>query len=199
MSGETFDQFVKRHRGIVQSSGEIIPSNIRQLFAEFIFPPRSAGTVWWDMRDDNFCYSEQTDTVSLIDVDSLAAYADEILMDDIAEEMDGMIAPSEEHIEDLIRFLERWDRSTPLIVHCYAGISRSTAAAFISACVVSPCFPENEIARRLRLASPTARPNTRLVSIPDARLGRNGRMIRAVSAIGEGLGAYESTPFVIRL
>jgi predicted protein tyrosine phosphatase len=120
-------------------------------------------------------------------------------MDDIAEEMDGMIAPNQEHIESLIRFLERWDRSKPLIVHCYAGISRSTAAAFISACVLSPGLSEDEIARRLRLASPTARPNTRLISIADSRLDRNGRMIRAVNAIGEGLGAYESTPFAIRL
>jgi predicted protein tyrosine phosphatase len=120
-------------------------------------------------------------------------------MDDIAEEIDGMIAPSIEHLESLIGFLERWDRSKPLIVHCYAGISRSTAAAFISACVLSPGLSEDEIARRLRLASPTARPNSRLVSIADASLGRNGRMIRAVNAIGDGLGAYESTPFVIRL
>jgi hypothetical protein len=79
MPGETFDQFVKRRRELVQSNGLNMASIIRQLFAEIIFPLWSAGTVWWDMRDANFCYSEHTDTVSLIDVDSLGAYADEIL------------------------------------------------------------------------------------------------------------------------
>ena len=51
-------------------------------------------------------------------------------MDDIAEEMDGMIAPNEKHVEQLITFLKRWDQAQPMVVHCYAGISRSTAAAF---------------------------------------------------------------------
>ncbi len=120
-------------------------------------------------------------------------------MDDIADEMDGMIAPSEEHVEKLLAFLERWDRSQPLVVHCYAGISRSTAAAFIAACVISPDLDEAEIANRLRLASPTARPNIRLVAIADSYLGRNGRMVRAISQIGEGAGTYEAEPFKLYL
>src|SRR6202171_4381900 len=52
-------------------------------------------------------------------------------MDDIAEEMDGMIAPSEKHIERLLTFLKRWDRTQPMVVHCYAGISRSPPAGFV--------------------------------------------------------------------
>jgi predicted protein tyrosine phosphatase len=122
-----------------------------------------------------------------------------IEVDDIDEELDGMIAPSLEHIEQLIGFLERHDRAAPLIVHCYAGISRSTAAAFILACMLAPQLGESEIARRLRQASPTARPNTRLVALADAHLKRDGRMVRAVAMIGEGKGAYEGEPFTISL
>src|SRR5205085_9075779 len=112
-------------------------------------------------------------------------------MDDIADVMDGMIAPSEEHVERLIAFLGRWDRRQPMVVHCYAGISRSTAAAFVSACALAPAQDEAEIAARLRAASPTAYPNRRLVALADRHLGRRGRMSAAIETTGFGIGAYE--------
>jgi predicted protein tyrosine phosphatase len=122
-----------------------------------------------------------------------------IEVDDIAEEIDGMIAPGEAHIEELIGFLEKFDRAGPIVVHCYAGISRSTAVAYILACLLSRQLGEREIAKRLRAASPTARPNTRFVALVDTRLKRDGRMVRAMSMIGEGSGAYEGEPFTILL
>ena len=120
-------------------------------------------------------------------------------MDDIADEMDGMIAPSEKHVERLVTFLGRWDRAQPMVVHCYAGISRSTAAAFIAACALSPARTEIEIAARLRAASPTAYPNRRLVAFADRHLKRGGRMSAAIEAMGFGIGAYEAEPFVLDL
>jgi predicted protein tyrosine phosphatase len=122
-----------------------------------------------------------------------------IEVDDIDEELDGMIAPSLTHLEQLISFLGKWDGTTPIVVHCYAGISRSTAAAFILACILSPTLNEREVARRLRLASPTARPNKRFIALADSHLKRDGRMIHAVSMIGEGKGAYEGDPFSLCL
>lgn len=116
-------------------------------------------------------------------------------MDDIADPIEGMIAPNEGHVEQLVNFVHRWDKAQPLVVHCFAGISRSTAAAFIAACALAPKRDEAEIAMRLRAASPTATPNPRLVLLADDRLGRNGRMVRAVAQIGLGLAAYEADPF----
>jgi predicted protein tyrosine phosphatase len=101
-------------------------------------------------------------------------------VDDITEALEGMIAPNEEHVEELTASLEGWNRSTPLIVHCYAGISRSTATAFVLACALLPNLAETEIAKRLRLASPATRPNTRIVAHADSYLKRGGRMVRAV-------------------
>ena len=49
-------------------------------------------------------------------------------MDDIAKPMEGYEAPAAHQIETLIEFATRWDRTAPLVVHCYAGISRSTAS-----------------------------------------------------------------------
>jgi len=120
-------------------------------------------------------------------------------MDDIAAEMDGMIAPSEQHVDRLIGFLDRWDRSQPMVVHCYAGISRSTAAAFVAACALSPARAEAEIAARLRAASPTAYPNRRLVALADRHLGRGGRMSTAIETMGFGIGTYEAEPFALDL
>lgn len=120
-------------------------------------------------------------------------------MDDIADPIDGMIPPSEEHVEQLLDFTGRWDRAKPLVVHCFAGISRSTAAAFITACALAPNRDEEEIALRLRAASPTASPNPRLVAIGDAYLGRQGRMVRAITRIGYGVAAYEAEPFELKL
>jgi predicted protein tyrosine phosphatase len=120
-------------------------------------------------------------------------------MDDIADVMDGMIAPSEEHVERLVSFLDRWDQAQPMVVHCYAGISRSTAAAFVAACALSPERDETEIAARLRAASPTAYPNRRLVALADGHLGRGGRMSAAIERMGFGIGAYEAEPFGLNL
>jgi predicted protein tyrosine phosphatase len=116
-------------------------------------------------------------------------------MDDIADPIDGMIVPSETHVDRLVNFVTRWDRAQPLVVHCFAGISRSTAAAFISACALAPEREEAEIAMRIRNASPTASPNPRLVALGDAYLGRQGRMVKAVTRIGMGQPAYEAEPF----
>jgi predicted protein tyrosine phosphatase len=118
-------------------------------------------------------------------------------MDDITDEIEGMICPREEHVEKLVSFLERWDREQPLVIHCFAGISRSTAAAFIAACALAPQRDEVEIARRLRMASATASPNPRLIALGDSYLGREGRMLRAVDRIGYGLAAYEAEPFTL--
>lgn len=120
-------------------------------------------------------------------------------MDDIADAVDGLIAPNEGHVEQLLDFVQRWDRTHPLVVHCFAGISRSTAAAFITACALAPERDEAEFAARLRAASATASPNPRLVQLADAQLGRQGRMVRAISQIGYGLAAYEAEPFELSL
>src|SRR5262249_50684307 len=107
--------------------------------------------------------------------------------------------PGEGHVGELIRFVQEWDRGAPLVVHCYAGISRSTAAAFIAACTLNPRRDEATIARALRAASPTATPNRRLVSIADRMLGRRSRMIAAIEGIGTGMTAYEGAPFRLEL
>jgi predicted protein tyrosine phosphatase len=118
---------------------------------------------------------------------------------DISMPLDGYIMPGEAHIADLIRFVRGWDRQAPLVMHCYMGISRSTASAYAGVCALNPDRDENDIAQALREASPTATPNIRIVSLADRLLGRNGRMVAAIETIGRGIPAEEAAPFRLDL
>jgi predicted protein tyrosine phosphatase len=118
-----------------------------------------------------------------------------LAVDDITAPSEGCTVPAEEHVKRLIDFVGSWDRAAPLVVHCYAGISRSTAAAYTAACALNPERDEMQIAWDIRRASPTAQPNARIVSIADRLLKRDGRMVRAVETIGPGHVAMEGHPF----
>jgi predicted protein tyrosine phosphatase len=120
-------------------------------------------------------------------------------MDDIPEPLDGYVAPAEVHVAELLRFVRRWNRRKPLVVHCYAGISRSTAGAYVAACALNPRRCELTLAMDLRRVSATATPNPRIVRIADRMLGRSGRMIAAIETIGRGTLAYEGDPFRLDL
>jgi predicted protein tyrosine phosphatase len=107
-------------------------------------------------------------------------------VNDIAEPMEGLVLPGERVVSDLIAFARDWDEAAPMLIHCWAGISRSTAAAFTIACERSAPGKEADIARALREAAPHAYPNRRIVALADDLLGRQGRMVDAVEAIGLG-------------
>ncbi|MYZ48151.1 tyrosine phosphatase family protein [Propylenella binzhouense] len=114
---------------------------------------------------------------------------------DIAEPMEGFVAPGEAHVRRFLDFVQRWDRSAPLVIHCFAGVSRSTAAAYTALCALRPDLDEEQTAWRLRSLSPQATPNRLFVSIADALLARDGRMIAAVERIGRGADCFEGTVF----
>ncbi|GAM98603.1 Mll1302 protein [alpha proteobacterium U9-1i] len=119
---------------------------------------------------------------------------------DIEAEMEGLDAPASAHMDSILKFVTAWDRASPMVVHCYAGISRSTATAFITACAHNPDYDEMLIARALRDASSTASPNRRFVALADEALGRGGRMRKAIDAIGRGpswLEVGEAQPFTL--
>src|SRR3954447_16242234 len=122
-----------------------------------------------------------------------------VQVDDITEQLDGFVAPSHLHIEQVLDFVRNWDRSAPMVVHCYAGISCSTASAFAAACLLNPHRDESSIARQIRAASPIASPNRLIVSLADKAMGREGRMLRALDEMGPGSMTVEGRPFRIDL
>ena len=102
-----------------------------------------------------------------------------VAMSDIVLAEDGHILPADGHVGAMLDFVRGWDGAAPLLIHCYAGVSRSTAGAFITACALDAARDEGEIADRL--------------------LGRDGRMVAAVAAIGRGEECFEGIPFALEL
>lgn len=120
-----------------------------------------------------------------------------LTMHDIAGPRAGMTPPDAGHIRSLLTFAAQWDRTEPLVINCFAGISRSTAAAFVIWCALSPDRDEAEMAKILRERSPSATPNPLIVSLGDQALRRDGRMSAAISVIGRGAEAFEGEPFAL--
>ena len=122
-----------------------------------------------------------------------------LAFNDITVAAEGLTPPGEVHVRQLLSFVRRWNFAGPMVIHCFAGISRSTAAAFITACALDPDTSEDEHAARLRMASPSATPNARLVALADGVLNRDGRMGAAIQSIGRGADAFEGGPFTLDL
>jgi len=115
---------------------------------------------------------------------------------DIATPQEGLTAPDAQTVERILEFGRGWDDgAAPLLIHCWAGISRSTATAFSIACERNPHADELEIAMKMRRASPHAFPNRRIVALADDILGRQGRMLEAVEAMGGNNFVLEGVPF----
>ena len=115
-------------------------------------------------------------------------------MNDIVEAQPDLVLPNTGHVTKLLDFVRSWDQQAPMLIHCYAGLSRSTAAAFIALCALNPRTPEDAIAQALRRSSDTATPNRLFVALADKAMRREGRMIAALDSMGECRRAYECTP-----
>lgn len=123
-----------------------------------------------------------------------AAHHLKLTFNDITATTPGLVAPDAALVATLVDFGRTWQEAHPLLIHCWAGISRSTAAAFILACERNPGC-EADIARLLRARAPSATPNRLMVALADAMLSRGGRMTDATDAIGRGAEAGTGEPF----
>ncbi|MEO0544570.1 MAG: tyrosine protein phosphatase [Pseudomonadota bacterium] len=119
-----------------------------------------------------------------------------LIFNDISEVREGLVTPGATHIEAILDFAANWDRRAPLLIHCYAGVSRSTASAYIIANAIGQEQDAVKLAKDLRLRSPTATPNAKMIALGDEILRKDGAMIEAISNLGRGAYCYEGTPFV---
>lgn len=123
----------------------------------------------------------------------------DLRFNDIATPCDGLTPPDEADVAALLGFAASWDGARPLLIHCWAGVSRSTAAAYAIACARSAPRREQDWAERLRAAALTATPNPLIVALADRLLNREGAMIRAIAAIGRGAETAWGAPFQLDL
>lgn len=111
----------------------------------------------------------------------------ELRFDDVIEEQAGFAAPDADHIEKILAFGRSLRDESPgaahLLVHCHAGISRSTAALTLILAQDRPDRPSAEILAEVLRSRDKAWPNLRMLELGDAALGRGGTLVAAVPAI----------------
>lgn len=113
---------------------------------------------------------------------------------DIVEPAPDLIAPDDAIVQAILAFGRDDASGRPLLIHCWAGISRSSAAAYAIACARNPGY-EQAIADELRRRSSLVTPNRLMVQLADRQLGRDGRMVEAIARIGRGADAFEGAPY----
>jgi predicted protein tyrosine phosphatase len=107
-------------------------------------------------------------------------------VNDVSEVEAADVPPSEQHVAQILAFARGWPADAPMLVHCWAGVSRSMAAAYIVLCDRFGPGSELQIAQALRFRAAHACPNSLLVRFADRALGREGRMSHAINMIGRG-------------
>lgn len=122
-----------------------------------------------------------------------------LIFNDIAEPQPGLQAPAAEDVARLMAFARDWPRAQPMMIQCWAGVSRSPAAAYIVACMLSAPGTEARLAWTLRAAAPFATPNPRLVALADQVLNRGGTMVDAIAGIGRGAETSLGQTFALEL
>jgi predicted protein tyrosine phosphatase len=88
---------------------------------------------------------------------------------------------TEEDVRQIVQLAEELrSEGGTLLIHCEAGVSRSTATALIMyACWLGP-GREYEAMRRVVTQRPIALPNLRMVALGDEVLGLDGRLLQAL-------------------
>ena len=145
---------------------------------------------------DGHCSTDASHVLSILDPDypvpeAFGSYGEhaklELRFHDIIEQTAGQTAPQPEHVDAILMFGRdlRDERSgtAHLLVHCHAGISRSTAAM---ALILAQAMPERSaeaVLRTVYALREKAWPNLRLMEIGDARLGRGGTLVAATHAL----------------
>ncbi len=111
----------------------------------------------------------------------------ELRFHDVIEETPGMAAPREEHVVKLLAFgrdlLAEPRPSAHLLVHCHAGVSRSTASMTLILAQALPERPATHILHEVLRIRAQTWPNLRILEFGDALLSRNGELVAAAHEI----------------
>jgi predicted protein tyrosine phosphatase len=102
---------------------------------------------------------------------------------DAIEPGPGVVLPQASDVDAILAFSRDAGDVRHLLIHCHAGLSRSTAAMLMILAQAHPHETEDAIVGRLLQIRPQAWPNSRMIGFADERLGREGRLSAAVTYI----------------
>jgi predicted protein tyrosine phosphatase len=97
----------------------------------------------------------------------------------------NIVLPAMEHIEALLERAPILRTAPTVYCHCMAGISRSTAVAFILRCLWMGPGKEVEALDAVVEDRPIASPNPVLVRLGDRALERDGAMVAALERLSQ--------------
>jgi predicted protein tyrosine phosphatase len=111
----------------------------------------------------------------------------ELFFDDVIEDSPNQIAPHRRDVEAILAFGRSLSAEPSscahLLVHCHAGISRSTAAMTLILAQARPDLSADSILSEVLRIRSKAWPNLRIIEFGDALLGRNGEIVSAAAAV----------------
>jgi predicted protein tyrosine phosphatase len=111
----------------------------------------------------------------------------ELRFHDIIEDTPGEMPPQPFHVEQLLEFGRTLDNEPAgkahLLVHCHAGVSRSSASMALLIAQALPNRPAEAVFADVLAIRPQIWPNLRIIEMGDALLGRNGALVAAVAGI----------------
>jgi predicted protein tyrosine phosphatase len=115
----------------------------------------------------------------------------ELRFHDVIEEHNPeLIAPQRGHVADLLGFAQELladaQVDTHILVHCHAGVSRSTASMALILAQALPTVSGARIFEEVLRIRPKAWPNLRIIEFGDEQLRRDGELTAAVAAIYRG-------------
>jgi|SRR4051812_3308286 len=153
--------------------------------------PRRHLTICGLTELGTFQNASVTHVLSILDPDypepaDFAAYGPHkrltLRFDDIIEPRPGLKLPEPHHVEALLEFGKGLaaasdDPLNHLLVHCHAGVSRSTASMAILLSEARPEVEADRIFAHIREIRPQAWPNSRMIGMADDLLGRRGSLI----------------------
>jgi predicted protein tyrosine phosphatase len=104
---------------------------------------------------------------------------------DVIGPMPGAVVPDESHVEQLLAFgrdVEVAGDLAHLLIHCHAGISRSTASAMLLLAQADRGRSAMDIVAEIGRLRPRAWPSLLILELGEAALGRQGEFVPAVAA-----------------
>lgn len=111
----------------------------------------------------------------------------ELKFHDIIEETEGFQAPQPEHVAQMLAFgrdiLQDPENLRHLLVHCHAGISRSTASMTLLLAQAQPELAADAVLAQVFSIREKAWPNLRILRFGEEQLGRPGEFTSAVGTI----------------
>jgi predicted protein tyrosine phosphatase len=139
------------------------------------------------------CAAGVTHVISILDPEAPTPSAPgdyqrlELRFHDVIELSPHAHPPTREHVHGILGFgrdlLAAPQADTHLVVHCHAGVSRSTAAMLLILAQAEPGHSASLLAAELLRIRAKAWPNLRIVEFGDQMLGRGGSLIEAAAMI----------------